>query len=177
MLDNCKWLPNIVECKDFSKWNEYLDSLYIIFKKDFIEDRIIFDEKYVNYRREPMDGKYEHAFIHLTHKNEFHNSNNPNDRVPDPRRAERIGWNKPIIEQYPCNEECLNCSKILYFEKLHGKNVRSYFLLKDFRFMVIIEKRNNYNLLITGYYIEYDNMMDKYIKKYEQYKKQKTPLT
>ena len=92
-----------------------------------------------------MDGKYEHAFIHLTHKNEFHNSNNPNDRVPDPRRAERIGWNKPIIEQYPCNEECLNCSKILYFEKLHGKNVRSYFLLKDFRFMVIIEKRNNYN--------------------------------
>lgn len=43
--------------------------------------------------------------------------------------------------------------------------------------MVIIEKRNNYNLLITGYYIEYDNMMDKYIKKYEQYKKQKTPLT
>lgn len=173
----CKWLPDIVECKDFGKWNEYLDEIYIIFQKDFVEDRIKFENKYVNFRKEPRDGKYENAFIHLTHRDELHASNDPNDRIPDPRRAERIGWNKPIIEHYICKENCENCDKILYFEEYYRKNVRAYFLFKDVKFLVIIEKRENYNLLITGYYVEYDNAMKKYIKKYEKYKKQKTPLT
>ncbi len=176
-MDNCKWLPKIVECKDYNKWNEYVDILYSIFKKDFIYSKPIFEGKGVNFRKAPMDGKYEHTFIHLTHKDEFHKSSDPNDRIPDPRRAERIGWNRAIIENYKCNESCKNCEKILYFEEYYKKNVRAYFLFKDVKFLVIIEKRQNYNLLITGYYIEYDNAMEKYIKKYEKYKMQKTPLT
>ena len=110
-MDKCKWLPDITECKDLSKWNEYLDELYRIFKKDFIEDRIIFEGKYVDFRKAPMDEKYEDTFIHLTHKDEFHNSIDPNDRIPDPRRAERIGWNKLIIEHCPCKEICENCER------------------------------------------------------------------
>lgn len=104
-------------------------------------------------------------------------STNPNDRIPDPRRAERIGWNKPIIENYLCDENCNNCEKILYFEKYYKKNVRAYFLFKNVKFLVIIEKREKYNLLITGYYVEYENAMNKFLREYEQYKKQKTPLT
>ena len=176
-MDKCKWLPEIIKCEDFSKWNDYLDELYEIFKKDFIEDRIMFEGKYVNFRKAPMDGKYEHTFIHLTHKDEYHSSNDPNDRIPDPRRSERIGWNRAIIEHYPCNESCKNCDKILYFEEQYKKNIKAYFLFKDVRFLVIMEKREKYNLFITGYYIEYDNAMNKYLRKYEQYKKQKTPLT
>ena len=176
-MDKCKWLPDIVECTDFGKWNEYLDSIYEIFKKDFIDNRPIFDGKGVNFRKAPMDGKYEHTFIHLTHKDEYHNSSNPNDRLPDPRRAERIGWNKAIIENYKCSDTCENCDKVLYFEEYYKKNIRVYLLFKDVKFSDIIEKRENYNLLITGYYIEYEHTMKKYIKKYEQYKKQKTPLT
>ena len=169
------------------KWNEYLDEIYKVFKNDFIDNKPIFEGKNVNFRKAPMDGKYEHTFIHLTHKDEFHKSDNPNDRIPDPRRAERIGWNKAIIDNYKCNENCVDCDKVLYFEEYYKKNikvskkldnyVKSYFLFKDAKFLVILEKRENYNLLITGYYIEYDNAMEKYIKKYEKYKMQKTPLT
>lgn len=176
-MENCKWLPEIVECEDYTKWNEYLDTIYKIFKTDFIDSKPIFEGKYVNFRKAPMDGKYEHTFTHLTHKDEYHNSTNPNDRIPDPRRAERIGWNRPIIENYKCDENCENCNKVLYFEQYYKKNIRVYFLFKDAKFLVIIEKREDYNLLITGYYIEFENAMKKYIKKYEQYKKQKTPLT
>lgn len=175
-MQKCKWLPEIIECKNFREWNEYLDILYEIFKKDFIEDKIMYEGKYVNFRKAPMDGKYEHTFIHLTHKDEYHLSDNPNDRIPDPRRSERISWNKAIIEHYPCKENCENCNKILYFEEQYKKNIRAYFLFKDVRYLVIIEKREKYNLFITGYYIEYDNALKKYLKKYEQYKKQKTPL-
>ena len=176
-MNKCKWLPEIIECKDFSKWNEYLDELYKIFQKDFIEDRIMFEGKCVNYRKAPMDGKYEHTFIHLTHKDEFHKSDDPNDRIPDPRRAERIRWHKAIIEHFPCKETCENCEKILYFEEYNKKNIKAYFLFKDVKFIIKKKKREKYNLLITGYYIEYDNAMRKYIEKYEKYKKQKTPLT
>ncbi len=175
-MDNCEWLPEIVECKDYTKWNEYLDSIYKIFKADFIDTRPIFEGKKVNYRSEPMDGKYESAFIHLTHKDEFHISNNPNDRIPDPRRAERIGWNKAIIENYKCDRKCADCEGVLYYEAYYKNKIRSYFLFKDSRFLVILEKREKFNLLVTGYYVEYDNAMNKHIKKYEKYKKQKTPL-
>ena len=145
-MNKCKWLPEIIECKDFSKWNEYLDELYKIFQKDFIEDRIMFEGKCVNYRKAPMDGKYEHTFIHLTHKDEFHKSDDPNDRIPHPRRSERIRWHKAIIEHFPCKETCENCEKILYFEEYNKKNIKAYFLFKDVRFIVIIEKREKYNL-------------------------------
>ncbi len=176
ILDNCKWLPKIVECKDYTKWNDYLECIYEIFKEDFIDNKPIFEGKVVNFRKAPMDGKYEHTFIHLTHKDEYHKSNNPNDRVPDIRRAERIGWNRAIIDNYRCEENCNDCNKVLYFEEYYKKNIRVYFLFKDVKFLVIIEKRENYNLLITGYYVEYNNAMKKYIKKYEKYKMQKTPL-
>ncbi len=75
-----------------------------------------------------------------------------------------------------CDESCMECDKFLYFEQYYKNRVRAYFLFKDVRFLVIIEKREEYNLLITGFYIEYENAMKKYIKKYETYKKQKTPL-
>ena len=175
-LDKCKWLPTIFSCEDYTKWNEYLDKLYQLFRSDFIESQPIFEGKKVNFRRAPMDGKYEHAFIHLTHKDEFHNSDNLNDRLPDPKRAERIGWNRKIIENYLCKEECEGCDKILYFEEYRGKNIRIYLLFKDVNFLVILERRELYVLLITGYYVEYENSMKKYLKKYEQYIKQKTPL-
>lgn len=92
------------------------------------------------------------------------------------RRAERIRWNRQIVENYLCNENCVECDRVFYFEQYYKNRVLAYFLFKDVRFLVIIEKREEYNLLITGFYIEYENAMKKYIKKYETYKKQKTPL-
>mgnify|MGYP000522718430 FL=1 len=40
-LDKCKWLPEIVECKDYAKWNEYLDEIYKIFKNDVLVNNTI----------------------------------------------------------------------------------------------------------------------------------------
>lgn len=176
-MEECKWLPTIIPFSDYGDWKEYQDVLYEIFKKDFIDTKPIFQDKQVNYRKHPMEGKYEHAFIHLTHKDEFHNSQDPNERLPDLRRSERISWNRKIIENYNCNENCINCNKVRYWEQYYKNNVRVYLLFEDVKFMVVIEKRKSYNLLITGYYIEHNYMMRKYINRAVQYKQQKTPLT
>ena len=41
-------------------------------------------------RKEPKDGEWEHGFTHMTHEDLLHSSENPNDRVPDLRRSERL---------------------------------------------------------------------------------------
>ena len=46
----------------------------------------------------------------------------------------------------------------------------------DARFKVILERREGYILLITGYYIQFDYTLKKEIAKYNKYMKQKTPL-
>lgn len=49
-------------------------------------------------------------------------------------------------------------------------------LIKDSKeesYLVIIEKRADYNLLITAYYLEYDNDLEKQLKHYKQLKKTK----
>ena len=35
------------------------------------------------------------------------------------------------------------------------------------RYMIVLEKRETYYLLITAYYIEYDNMLNKKLREYE----------
>ena len=44
---------------------------------------------------------------------------------------------------------------------------------KEERYLVIIEKWADYNLLITAYYLEYDNALEKQLKHYNQFKKAK----
>ncbi len=51
---------------------------------------------------------------------------------------------------------------------------RVHFLFEEERYLVILEKRKTYNLLITAYYLEYDNALEKQLKHYNQFKKQKT---
>jgi hypothetical protein len=50
---------------------------------------------------------------------------------------------------------------------------RVHFLFEEERYLVIIEKRENYNLLITAYYLEYNNALEKQLKHYNQFKKAK----
>ena len=173
---HCKWLPQINECTDFNNWNEYLKNLYTVFKKDFIESKPLFDNKIVNFRKYPMESIYEHSFIHLTHVGNGKEKLNPNDRIPDPPRAARIAWPRAIIENYKCNENCINCNNIKYYEVLYKGKIRCHLLFEDVKFLVVLEKRETYNLLVTSYYLNYDNSLDKHLKKYMKYQKQKTPL-
>ena len=41
---------------------------------------------------------------------------------------------------------------------------RVHFLFEEERYLVILEKRKTYNLLITAYYLEYDNALEKQLK-------------
>lgn len=169
-------LPDVEECENLSEIVAYMDRLYLIFKHDFIEDIPKFNNKKILIRKEPLDNGKEHAFIHLTHEDFSHQSNDPNDRVPDFRRSERLPWVKKIIENYECSIKN-DCGKILYWEELYRGYKRINLLYEDERFVVVLEERKYGFILITAFYIDKDWALEKRIRKYERYEKQKTPLT
>ena len=111
----------------------------------------------------------------MTHVDLLHNSDDPNDRIPDLRRSERLNWVRRIIENYECSVE-YNCGKILYWEEMYRGQVRCNLLFYEERFLVVLEQRRNIYFLITSFYIERDWELNKRIKKFEIYEKQKTPL-
>ena len=169
-------LPDIIECQNLVEWNNYLNQLYSeVFKPQLIDDVPIFNGLKVLSRREPKDGEWEHGFTHMTHVDLKHNSNDPNDRIPDSRRSERLNWVKRIIENFECAKKS-DCGKILYWEEMFRGRVRSNLLFEEERFLIVLEKARDVYFLITSFYIEKDWELNKRIRKYETYKKQKTPL-
>ena len=173
---SCKWLPEIIELSDYDgNWNNYNDKLYEIFLNDFINTKPVFKGEYVRIRKQPRLGKYEHGFIHLTTVAN-HNQTNINDRLPDLRRCERMEWNKKIIDNYQCNDVSCKCRKIYYYEQNYKNTVRINLIFADARYKVVLEKRDNYYLLITGYYMEYDYTIYREIKRFIKYNMQKAPI-
>ena len=75
-----------------------------------------------------------------------------------------------------CSHNCKDCRKILYYEHYYKNRVRINLVFADARFKVILEKRDKYILLITGYYIKFDYVLNKEINRSKLFEKQKTPL-
>ena len=174
---NCKWLPQIITLEQYkNNWEAYNKELYNIFRRDFIENKLFFKNKIIRIRINPKENNYEHAFIHLTCINNSNNKDDPNNRIPDLRRCERIAWNRKIIENYTCNDTCTNCKKVLYYEQYYKNNIRINLVFVDAKFKVILEKRTNYTLLITGYYMNYNYTIKKEIERANTFAKQKTPI-
>lgn len=165
--DEC-WLPELIACEDLANWAIYEERLYKIFKNDFIDDAPFFLGKRVQIRYHPKENNRENAFYHVTCREFVEN----NDRLPDTRRCERILWIRAFIENYDAclNKHCLGCEGVKSWREPYRSNYRRYFLLKEKRYVVILEERPKYHLLITAFWIEYEHTLKKLLKRYEQYR-------
>lgn len=169
-------LPDIIPCTNPNDWNNYINNLYNdYFVPDFLNSKIFFMGLPVYIRPEPRYNNWEHGFIHMTHRDYSHNSHDPNDRVPDFRRSERLPWVKRTIENYSCSVDN-DCDEILYWEELYRGFIRVNLLYEYEAFQVVLEKRKNHYMIITSFQLDEEWELEKRIRKYEKYKKQKTPL-
>ncbi len=64
----------------------------------------------------------------------------------------------------------------MYYEEYYNNKIRINLLFADVKFKVVLEKREKYYLLITGYYINYEYRLNKEIQKANLFSQQKTPL-
>lgn len=160
---NCKWLPELLPCNNWAEFAKYDQIIYEVFKNDFIYSQPSFRNLKVKIRRQPMECGKEQAYFHITSKEYVIGQ----ERCPDPKRCERIKWVRAFIENYICDPaECGECSGIKIWGEPYKANTRVHILLEEENYMVIVEVRPTYALLITAFYFDYQHSLEKQLQKY-----------
>lgn len=152
--------PDLIEFDgDFEK---YIQVVYAIFKRDFIENKPLFENTLVSVRKYPeVDGMHR-TFYHITHEGA-----DEENRKPDIRRMERIKYPKFVIENNTHKE-------ILIWKNKRGKDDRIVLFNEAESYIVILTDRQKFYMFITAYYVEKKHRKRKLLKEYEAYIKTKT---
>ena len=154
MSDTPDWLPKLLLLEDYNnRWERYLDEVFSVFYRDFIETQPQFQNKWVRCRRDLIKGK-EAAFWHCISKEP-----NENNRTPDIRRCERIGWVRAIIEHSLS-------SKVDCWPVRKKREVRKLLWFNEGYLVVLAERHRKrddfqYMQLITTYCTEKERRKEK----------------
>ena len=127
-------------------WEEVLEKLYAIFKRDFIDDKVFYKDLKVIYDQRKIDGDKEEAFWHLITREDPKAG-----RIPEYDRAKRLPWIKPTIENHQHPD-------IKVWDYLEGnRRIRVYLWIENYDYVVILEKqrgkRKHLIVLITAFYV------------------------
>lgn len=160
----CKNNNNFIECNDISKFSEYENKLFDIFKNLYLETELSYMELKVKMKHYPPDYGIKSSFYHLIYEN-YSDSNKNEDRLPSLDRCKRLPWIKEIIDK--CSTE--PCDKILIWEnQRHGtKNILLY--CSELEYLVVLSKRSTYYLLTTAYPVDKPHRKESLLKEYYQY--------
>ncbi len=157
---NCPWLPKLILRKIGETDDEYLNRLYPIFENDFKKCQPLFKGWRVGCRKLPIINGKEEGFFHLTSfdylRTGFEN------RVVDDDRCMRIRWIRSIIENYQCEKDC--CRRLLIW----NEKKRWRILFPDERYIVVLDQRNGYFVVVTAYYIDklHEHELQRYIRQH-----------
>lgn len=162
-------LPGLISFNDYGDWVKYLAVIYSSFRNDFIDNKTFFNRKIVQVRKEPMFQEKEKTFWHIISEGGIEGA-----RTPDMQRCARIKWPKHIIDSYEHED-------VLYWENTRRKNGTTArcacFCVGDWEYLVILEIRDRYVLLISAYPLTYDHAKKKCQKEYNEYhENRKRPL-
>lgn len=165
----CEWLPDLFKYDDlFSNFGVYDEAVYRAFKRDFIESCPTFLGKKVVIRKHPKVNDKEQTYYHITSKNYDANK----ERDPDIFRCERIKWVRAFIENYDCNKAtCYDCEGIKCWTVPY-KNAasRSKIFFEEMMYLVILENRPDYCLLVTAYPVDSNHTVRKLLKEFNNAK-------
>ncbi len=156
------WLPELVQFD--GNWDQYLEVIYAIFERDFKASRPIYQGRPVLYDSIMENGK-EATFWHLTSTFE----NRTNDRIPDLRRCERIGWPRPIIEHHA--ERAISVWKNVR----KRSNSRVIIWFEELDYIVVMTEQRQAMILVTAYLTDYPHTRRKLRKERDQYLQMQKP--
>lgn len=166
MIIDCQWLPELLQRNPGETDNDYIKRLYKIFINDFITHKTYFSSLTVKIRYEPyIDGRVQ-TFYHVITVGESSES-----RVIDEDRCLRVRWIKAFIENATCHKSsCAECSGVKLWSAPYHSYSRIMIFLEEEKYLVVLERRPKYILLITAYYVTYSHSLSKLRKQYEKAK-------
>jgi len=152
------WLPELELFTDYDgDWSLYIDSLYKIFRQDFVNSKPLFRGLRLALKKHPIvDGK-EATFWHMTSE-----GNIERDRIPDLRRCERIRWPRPVIENEQDHE-------LKVWTEKRGSENRIHLWFEAEGYIVVLAQRSTYTLPWTAFYIQHQHQRDKYTKRWKRH--------
>lgn len=151
-------LPDIITLNDFGGvWAAFEQAVYNIFRQDFVLSKPVFEGKRLQLKKYPIQDGREATFYHLTSE-----GLDENNRTPDIRRMERIGWPKPIINNS-------TDADLKVWRNKRGKDERILILHEAESYLVVLADRGDYILPWTAYFIEHANRKRKLLQEYEAY--------
>ncbi len=158
------WLPPLVSLNDHcGDWQGYIDAVYAVFCRDFLQLRPQFRDEPVMIGKQIIDGKMR-TFWHVTTEGDIEVQ-----RTPDMRRCERIGWIRPVIEHD-------GDPFVLSWPSQRGRSVREVLWLEEMDFAVILEKRPECWWLWTTYVTDWQRTRERFGRQYSTWiKSQRRP--
>lgn len=158
-----KELPHLLRLEDFGgDWPRYIEAIYAVFKRDFVESKPKFRGTKLALKRHPLIDEKEHTFYHMTHK-----GTDEENRVPDLRRCERMPWAKPTIEN--CDHWQL---KVWIQERKREKRICIWLERQNEPdYLIVLAHRKGYLLPWTAFTLQLDHERRKKQREYEAYKK------
>ncbi|MBN1589097.1 MAG: hypothetical protein JW888_06255 [Pirellulales bacterium] len=139
MSEGKDWLPSLIRLEEHDgNWDKYVNAVFAIFYRDFIEAQPKFQGKWVRCRRDPIQDGKEAGFWHCV-------SEGPDEdhRTPDLRRCERIGWVRKVIEH-------AHDADVDVWTQRKGRDQRIHIWLRE-SYLVVLGERGRYYQLITAF--------------------------
>lgn len=143
-------------------WEEILERLYAVFCSDFKKGavyhqgmRIIYDGRVL-----PDGHDKEEGFWHVVSKEDRISR----ERLLDYRRAERLPWARPTMENPERNE-------IKVFDYDHGVKdigVRRYIWLAQYDYVLVLQQKKKALFWVTAYYVDSEGRRRDLKKRYEK---------
>lgn len=155
-------LPELVELSEYGgDFAKYLEAVYKLFKRDFVEHRPSFCGLRLGLKKHPLYKDKEATFWHMTSE-----GSDEEERLPDMRRLERIKWPAVMINnsEHPY---------LKVWENTRGTKTNILIFHEAENYLVILRKGNGYMIPWTAYLIEYESRKRKLLKEYEEYIKSK----
>lgn len=174
---NCSWLPGLIEYTgdftDDTELENYKKNLLDEFNADLAAP-IKFNDKIVVLKKGPLEDGLPYAFYHLISQDYSHDDT---ERELDFNRCKRIKWIKQIIENYAYCSTCNKCKGIKVWREHYKTNrIRWHFLFSEENYLIVLEEKKDYYLIITAFYLDRFYSLDKEQKKYENAQKTRDAL-
>lgn len=144
---NPDWLPPKIILNGATTQDDY-STLYAVFTRDLLNSTLSIDgyDVFLDMSKDEYLTNYERSFTHMVTRR-----NGSNIRVIDYKRAEKLPWVRPVIDNYQAVE-------VTSFWFDHPTEEVLYLWLRDYDFVVILKwlksRSRKGKILVTAYSVD-----------------------
>lgn len=139
-------------------YEEMMNALYTVFSNDVKNHSLRYNGLRIVFDNRRIDSEYEEGFWHIITRTQ-------GERLLDYKRAKRLPWLKPIIEN-PTDEDILLWTETVANKK--GRRVnKTYLWYRDGKYLIVLKEIPKKYFLTTAFYVNGTINDQKYWRRYQ----------